>query len=260
MPARDLHMRNLLLSSPGFNSMTVEEIYKRYGKPMRVPVRRVDGGPLGPHAPSHGIFCLGLGQPANLIHKPVVTINDFGTSFFAKDEKNPRLHTPMLYAPPEDLFSESITTAADIWTLGINLYDIMGERPLFEVIGADRDDIIGEMVSTLGPLPARWWQKWENRNEFFSEDGQSWAHDYCRISTPVSRPLHQRIWEMGRGETPETCEWNVKNGELAALEDLIRRMLSYEPSQRITAAEAMESEYMVKWAIPAWRRQLSQES
>lgn len=236
----------------------IEDIYNKYGKPQQVPIRRIDGDSPAPQAPSHAVFCLGLAQPANKIQNPRVTIGDFGTSFFIKDEEHPKLHTPLLYSPPEDLFQEPVTATADIWTLGVNLYDAMGERPLFEVFGPNRDDLIGEMVSTLGPLPERWWTKWKDREHYFTRDGRAWVENYSRINTPIFRPLHQRMWDMGRGDTPETCEWDVKNGEMEALESLLRRMLEYEPSQRITASEALVSEYMVKWALPAWKKQQEQ--
>ncbi len=60
---------------------------------------------------------------------------------------------------------------------------------------------------------------------------------------------------MGRGETPETCQWDVEMGEMEALEDMLRRMLKYEPSERPTMAELLQLDYMTKWAISAWERQ-----
>jgi hypothetical protein len=65
------------------------------------------------------------------------------------------------------------------------------------------------------------------------------------------------MWDMGRGETPETCQWDVEGGEMRALEDLLRGMLAFEPGERLTAEELVRSEYMVKWALPAWKRQVS---
>jgi serine/threonine-protein kinase SRPK3 len=92
--------------------------------------------------------------------------------------------------------------------------------------------------------------------QFFEEDG-SWKEreKIKRIRTPKWRRLHQRMWEMGRGETPETCEWDVEGGEMRALGDLLRGMLAYEPRERLTAEELVRHEYMVKWAVPAWERQ-----
>lgn len=68
------------------------------------------------------------------------------------------------------------------------------------------------------------------------------------------------MWDMGRGTTPVTCEWDVEGGEMRALEELLRAMLAYEPSERATAQQVVKSEYMVKWAMPAWERQQARTS
>lgn len=199
-------------------------------------------------------------MPANEMANPEIIITDYGTSFVVSQTPSPTLHTPALYSPPEDFFNEPITipTAADVWTLGVILYDAVGERPLFETFAWDPDDI-AEMVNTLGQLPVRWWDSWNNRSEFFNPDG-SWITNFQRISTPVFRRLHKRMWDMGRGETPESCEWDVAGGELKALEDMLRAMMTFEPAERPTAKQLLTSEYMVKWAMPAWQRQMKRES
>ena len=193
-------------------------------------------------------------MPADKVDDPIIKISDYGTSFTVSTDVSPRLHTPALYLPPEDFFGEPITQAADIWTLGVSLYEVLGERALFEIFGWDRDDIMADMVSTLGPPPTRWWDNWKNREEFF-EPGGSWVSNMKRVYTPVFRPLHQRMWDMGRGETHETCQWDVERGEMRALEDLLRGMVAFEPAERMTAEQLMSSEYMMKWAMPAWERQ-----
>ncbi|TQV94331.1 hypothetical protein V2A60_002633 [Cordyceps javanica] len=218
----DLHLRNFLIRDPRLGELRPDMLYKNL---------RLDEA------------------------HPFMIISDYGTSFMLDAERSPELHTPPLFLPPEDFFHEPITLAADIWTLGVSLYEVLGERCLFETFSGDRDDIMADIISTLGRPPSRWWDQWENRNEFFNPDG-SWIRNIQRIYTPVFRPLHQRMWDMGRGMTPETCEWDVQGGEMQALEKLLRDMLAFEPSQRPTAEQLMRSEYMVRWAIPAWEQQL----
>lgn len=191
--------------------------------------------------------------PANELLDPRVQIIDYGTSFVFPSETSPSLHTPPLYSPPESFFDEPITSAADIWTLGVSLYEILGERALFESFSVERTDIFADVISTLGIPPESWWKYWACRGEFFRDDG-TWLAELERIYTPGFRPLHQRMWDMGRGETPEKCEWDVEGGEVRALEELLRAMLAYEPAKRPTAEEVRQSEYMVKWALPAWER------
>lgn len=197
-----------------------------------------------------------LNMPANEMNDPEVIISDYGTSFIMSQTPSPTLRTPALYSPPEDFFNEHIIqpTAEDIWTLGVNLYEALGERPLFETFAWDRDDIVAEMINTLGLPHIRWWNSWAKRSEFFEEDG-SWVADFRRISTPVFRRLHQRLWDMGCGETEQMCQWDVAGGGLCALEDLLRAMMAFEPADRPTAEQLLRFEYMVKCALPAWERQ-----
>jgi hypothetical protein len=68
------------------------------------------------------------------------------------------------------------------------------------------------------------------------------------------------MWDMGRGETPETCEWDVAGGELSALEDMLRAMMAFELAGRPTAKQLLASEYMMKWALLAWERQVRRKS
>ncbi|OAA37002.1 Protein kinase domain containing protein [Metarhizium rileyi] len=250
----DLHLRNILFRDPHIGELSPNLLYKSY-RLDQAPISRVDGATVEPHAPPYAVYPMHMKMAADKLIDPLITISDYGTSFNLATERSPKLHTPPLFLPPEDFFLEPITLAADVWTLGVSLYEVLGERPLFETFNGDQDDIIADIISTLGQPPARWWDKWENRKEFFKPNG-SWIHNLQRIYTPIFRPLHQRMWDMGRGMTPETCEWDVKGGEMQALEKLLRRMLAFEPSERPTAEQLMRSEYMVKWAIPAWERQL----
>ncbi|KAJ6051001.1 kinase domain-containing protein [Penicillium canescens] len=112
----DLHLRNFLLRVPDFDSLSVDKLYKRFGKPYEVPIRRVDGKPGEPHAPPYAIYSMVLSMPANEVHNPEIIISDYGTSFIVADTPTPTLHTLALYSPPEDFFDEPIIqpTAADI--------------------------------------------------------------------------------------------------------------------------------------------------
>ena len=179
-----------------------------------------------------------------------VIIFDFGEAFLRREAPKV-LHTPVLLLPPETFFHEQLGPAIDVWTLGATLYEILGERPLFEGFMPDQDHVIAEMVSTLGDLPKRWWDRWEQKTDFFFEDG-SWKTDTHRSHAPYSRSLTERLRIMGRGEDLTTCEFSP--GEMACLEKLLRAMLAYEPSKRISTSAAVASEWMDGWG----RRALEQ--
>lgn len=117
----------------------------------------------------------------------------------------------------------------------------------------DEDHALAEMISTLGPLPDRWWRKWSTKGEFFLDDG-TWKQDTARCHAPYSRPLSERLRIMGRGEGKEEGGEGFSSKELTALEAFLRSLLMYEPSERIAAAAAQDEAWMVECGLPAVKR------
>ena len=187
--------------------------------------------------------------PADQIKSHQIKISDFGEASYVDDPPK-TLNTPMLLRPPEAFFNERLGPQVDIWTLGCILYEILGERPLFEAFIPNVDDTLAEMVSTLGKLPRRWWGEhgWQKRLVYFMDDG-SWNPDFHGIMSPITRSLKERLLGMGRGSASKQCDFSAE--EMASLERFLAAMLRYEPSERITPDEAMRSEYMMRWGRPA---------
>ncbi|EED18306.1 conserved hypothetical protein [Talaromyces stipitatus ATCC 10500] len=219
----------------------IASVPRRYVNIFEVPVSRIDEGPLGPEAPTHVVIPLNLTIPSNQVKNCTAKITDFGSSFFLGKEPS-TLHTPAVLCPPEIVFRGKVNSSADIWTLGCTLYDMLGERPLFETWADDPDEVIGGDGEHLGKLSTRVWQQWEKRPEFFLEGG-IWNPNFSCIQPSVFRPLSQRLWQMGRGETLQTCE--LDEMEMDSLRSLLRAMLAYEPSRRITADGAINSDWIL---------------
>lgn len=106
-----------------------------------------------------------------------------------------------------------------------------------------------QQVDALGLLPTEWWEKWEARRDKFTEHGepinrsgsqnQSWEDLF---ETSVQRP---RIKE---GMPP------FESSERDALFSMLRSMLSFRPENRPSAQQVLESEWMVKWALPEYEK------
>ncbi|OBT61713.1 hypothetical protein VE03_09397 [Pseudogymnoascus sp. 23342-1-I1] len=242
-----LHSNDILFASPGFTWCGVDDLYSRIGSPQRLPVERLDGNPNGPEVPEYCVPPALIFQSSEDIVDAKIFISDFGEAFCQR-EKCMKLHTPILLTPPEAFFGDDASPAVDVWIAGCTLYEILGERPLFEGFMPDKDHVLAEMVSTLGPLPKHWWDQWQLKTDFFLEDG-SWKTDTHRSHVPYSRPLAERLRIMGRGENPATCEFSWE--EMEALEELLKRMLAYEPSGRMTTHAALELDWMKGWGRPA---------
>ena len=234
---------------PHINYLSIDEIYQRFGEPRKTKIERTDEAPSGPEVPSYSVIPARLAIPSDAIRDPRIMVSDFGGAWLSDTETREELHTPVLFLPPETTFSkELIGTPADVWTLGCTLYEILGERPLFEGFMPNKDDIIAEMVSCLGILPQQWWESWPAREDFFLEDG-SWKTDMERFHDSKSRPLLLRIQQMGRENDPE-----FSADEAMSLEKMLRAMLTYDPTKRATARDIIESDWMHRWGLPALRK------
>ncbi|KAK6217787.1 hypothetical protein LQW54_003296 [Pestalotiopsis sp. IQ-011] len=246
----DLHPNNVLLKHPSLASLSVDELYECIGKPERFATRRLDDQPPGPEAPRYGVPPASIAISAEGVTKADVIIIDFGEAFKCGSERRTdvKLRTPLLRLPPEAIFNAGVNQAADIWTAAGTLYEILGERALFEAFELDEDHVVAEMVSTMGSLPDRWWSSWSARRAYFLEDG-SWDVNTTRTHEPRSRLLDERLRIMGRGDGTSSSGFTPE--ELAALEDLLRLMLTYEPVDRATAQKALGSTWVTEYGLPA---------
>ncbi|RAK75324.1 kinase-like protein [Aspergillus fijiensis CBS 313.89] len=239
----DLHLGNILL----------KQLYEKYGAPEPEPVIHLDGKPLPPGGPSHGIVPLWLGAASEKITLPEakILLTDFGESFSYSDPKELKYQsrTPLVIRPPECRFEphKPLSYASDIWTLVCTIWSIIAQRPLFEGFLATEDDMTREHVDTLGILPLEWWRGWEARREKFTEDGRpinrnpfrSWSD---RFEDRVQQPRRQEGMPV------------LGDDERATIFDMLRPMLAFRPEERCTTKQILESEWMVKWALPAYEK------
>ncbi|KAK9481653.1 hypothetical protein V1527DRAFT_455805 [Lipomyces starkeyi] len=101
---------------------------------------------------------------------------------------------------PEVVFEGKASAWSDIWALGCTIFEIRAGFQLLESFLDDPDDVIRQMVHTLGKLPEPWWSAWNRRHDYFDEYGSPkihWPNDI-----PLSRqyPLIQNIRDIGAGD------------------------------------------------------------
>ena len=131
----------------------------------------------------------------------------------------------------------------------MSIFEMLGQGALFEAFFPDENSVLIEAISTLGPLPEKWWQAWPKRSEFFRDDG-SYRDDISRPFETVKKPLAYRIRNrMGRGADSTTDKFS--DLEMQSLEELLQSMLQYEPKNRITVNEALRTRWVREYGIPA---------
>ena len=117
-------------------------------------------------------------------------------------------------------------------------------KAIFSTEYVDINRVISQHLDLLGPLPSSWWERWEQRYQFFVNNGQPKRGRYVCPSIDQAFEegvqKYRRMDGMGEFDKEET----------AAILDLMRRMLAFRPEERPTAEEALKSEWMVKWVLP----------
>jgi len=116
------------------------------------------------------------------------------------------------------------------------------------------DELVAEHIDILGPLPNPWREGWSAQEaERFDQTGQR-------------RNVNQRLWsslEVAFEEGVQKYRRKLNAGafddeEKGAFLSLMRQMLVYRPEERVSAEELLRSEWMVKWAMPAFERGLGE--
>lgn len=254
----DIHLNNVLLKLPSsFDSLSIQQLYDKYGKPETVPITQCSGEPLPPNIPTEAVIPLFLGKSVDELTLPKTRLflSDFGEAFAPTSEVRlgQDCHTPPAFRAPEAKFEPEVPLSypSDIWSLATAIWDIIGMKSMFSTSWVTEDEIASQHIDVLGPIPSDWWLRWEGRSQFFLENGQS-TEFHRRNKWPPLETLFEDCVQ----------KWRRKNGseigedEKAAFLNLMRRMLVFRPEERPTANEVLQSEWMVKWGLPEYERSL----
>ena len=233
-----------MFALPCSDFWTVEQIYEHFSEPSKNLISRLDDQPLGAEVQPYAVTPACFWTPGEEGIRKQLKIIDFGEASLS-NEKRKKLHTPMHLRSPESFFDENIGLPADNWAMACTIFDIFGNESLFGNYMAYKDRVLLEMVATLGKLPIRWWDKWENRDRYFSIDMVP-TNETTRIYPQETEGLRHRIQHLrtSEGEQSEEGHELLNARDAAGLEKLLASLLRYEPSERVTAEESLKSEWM----------------
>jgi serine/threonine protein kinase len=253
----DIHLRNVLVKLPSsFDQFSIEKLYDTYGKPETAPIKRSDEKPLSPGVPEQAVIPLYLGKEAEKfsLSDTQLLLSDFGEAFAPSSDVRlgKDCHTPLAMRPPEARFEPQspLSFSVDIWSLATAIWEILGMKAIFSSEFITADEIVSQQIDVLGPMPSSWWERWEERGQFFKQEGHPrgdrdvWPRLDDAFEEGVQKYRRKReMGEFGRDET-------------AAILALMRQMLAFRPEERPTAEEVLKSEWMVKWALLDFNRSL----
>ncbi|KAL4887219.1 kinase-like protein [Aspergillus karnatakaensis] len=252
----DIHLDNILIKLPSsFYDLSIKELYEKYGKPETILVTWCDGQPLPANVPAEAVVPLWLGTYADQLSlsDAHLLLSDFGEAFSAasKDRLGQDCHTPPAFRAPEAKFEPQtpLEYPSDVWSLATAIWEIVGMKAIFSTEVVPEDEIIAQQFDVLGPMPSEWWQRWEGRPRFYDENGQ------VRESHKMNQwlPL-QESFEDGVQKWRRKFGHEIGENETTAFLNLIRHMLSFRPEERPTAEQVLQSEWMVKWALPDYEQ------
>ncbi|KAK9236934.1 kinase-like domain-containing protein [Lipomyces kononenkoae] len=128
------------------------------------------------------------------------------------------------YRAPEIMLSfQSYSKAIDVWSVGCILAELLGGKPFFK--GHDYVDQLNQILRYLG-TPS---------SETLSRIGSQRAQEYVRSLPYMPRVPFSKLFPTAN---PQAL-------------DLLSRMLTFDPAERITVQEALEHPYLSVWHDPA---------
>ncbi|KAJ3506819.1 hypothetical protein NLJ89_g6654 [Agrocybe chaxingu] len=249
----DLTTSNILFRVAGHvQDWSDREVYLNFGHPETEKIAIYDRSPLGPHMPLKLVVPIEDAYLTNsAILREDILLIDFGQSF--STSRPPVGYEPATmphYLSPEARFEGRIGLPSDVWSLACTLFQIRGGSPLFEAFLGGDEEVLKEIVATLGKLPEPWWSAFENHHRWFDENGVPKASELQQAMLPAEKTsIKQKLAGIGAQDEPpvtgsdgpmmEPLGSRLDNTEIQLLGDLLEKMLRYRPQDRITMSEVV---------------------
>lgn len=225
----DIHPRNVLVRAPqSLNELSIQQFRDEYGQPDLYPVERTDGHALPPGVPSTAVVPLYMGKTADefTLADAHLLLSDFGESFSPASQVRlgQDCHTPVDFRPPEARFEPNspLSFSVDIWSLATAIWDTLGMQALFSSAFYSERQVMCQIVDTLGLMPASWLANWEDRRDFFDDQGVPTAGRY--VWPKLAQAFGERVRKFRRDDdmgvfSPEETE---------AILEMMAQMLNFD--------------------------------
>ncbi|KAH9225412.1 hypothetical protein K456DRAFT_1731952 [Colletotrichum gloeosporioides 23] len=260
----DLQPGNVILTHPDqtFTTQTIEEVYKSYDRPLKIPLHLYQAATLKKpaipdNAPPYIVASLypAGGFDSVELSEAEVIISDFSESWRPSQETKNELTTWPPCRAPESLFGKALNLAmdrpSDVWSLGCLVYRLFGMRAIFGPVHYDPKVNFSRTVGMLGKPPQQWWDLMEKKEGSDDDAGDNdMAHTVSNETEPIdeikaSVKRRVMVWlKEDRGS-------DMADDELEDLVSLLESVFQWLPNDRATASDLLSSTWMRKWGIPA---------
>eukprot|EP01006_Ploeotia_vitrea_P035989 TRINITY_DN65954_c1_g1_i4.p1 TRINITY_DN65954_c1_g1~~TRINITY_DN65954_c1_g1_i4.p1 ORF type:complete len:574 (-),score=56.61 TRINITY_DN65954_c1_g1_i4:1973-3541(-) len=174
-------------------------------------------------------------KPDNVLisNQGVVQIADFGLSTYSSDgDKTTHVGT-RLYRSPESLLGLHYGAPSDMWAVGCLLFELINDgRPLFQIPASEQTVFsqIQEVLSVVGPPRCT----------------SSWLQGLN--GTPTGTALTKLIDNHGKLGCGITKKHFCEGQKFAtpSLLSLLNSLVTFDPTMRLTADQALASEYLTE--------------
>ncbi|PLW17425.1 hypothetical protein PCANC_00894 [Puccinia coronata f. sp. avenae] len=238
-------------------SMNLREVVKRFGKDVGINLRAV-------RAYAHQMFlALSLMKKCNIMHadlkpdnilvsetKSVLKVCDLGSaSDVTENEITPYL-VSRFYRAPEIILGLPYDCSIDIWSIGCTLYELYTGKILFP--GRSNNHLLLLIMELKGRFNSKLLKKAKFSNVHFDEENGNFLSieknritgaDVVKSINIPNKPtqgLQSRL--MPNHVTKKMQDADVKL--LGAFVDLLEKILTLEPSRRISAKEALNHPFI----------------
>eukprot|EP00316_Scyphosphaera_apsteinii_P004161 CAMPEP_0119326926 /NCGR_PEP_ID=MMETSP1333-20130426/69589_1 /TAXON_ID=418940 /ORGANISM="Scyphosphaera apsteinii, Strain RCC1455" /LENGTH=502 /DNA_ID=CAMNT_0007335365 /DNA_START=174 /DNA_END=1682 /DNA_ORIENTATION=+ len=181
-------------------------------------------------------------KPENILlrhpKRSAIKLIDFGSSCRAGQTVYSYIQS-RFYRSPEVLLGCPYSPMIDMWSLGCILVEMHTGEPLFS--GQDEADQVSKIYELLGPPPAAMIQAGTKGNRYFKANKEGTGYV---LREPGRRTLQRSLndilgVEIGGPDGRRLNEPGHTVTDYFRLKELIMKMLTYDPNQRITPFQAI---------------------